>query len=130
MWGAAWVGAWFLTTRLLTAFSVPLAVGVEIGGAIAAGGLGTALLLSRSTAAPVGAPALRWATAGVLGLAAAWAVALVVHAVVPGGAPVDRLDIGTTVALPLAVWFAVRPAVRIAATAAATGATGATGAAR
>jgi hypothetical protein len=63
----------------------------------------------------VAGAALRWAAAGVLGLAGAWVVALLAHAVVPGAAPVDRLDIGTTVVLPLAVWLAVRPAVGVAA---------------
>jgi len=113
VWAVAWVGAWFLTTRLLSAYPVPLAVGVETVGALGVGGAGTALLWRRASGEPVRAVVLRWVLAGTGGLAAAWCVAWAVWTVAsdPSTAVDGWLDVGTTLTLPIAAWLALRPTV-------------------
>jgi hypothetical protein len=108
-WGCAWVGSWFLTTRLLTAHSVVAAVAVEIVVAFAAGGVATGWLLG--TAHPLRSAGLRWTAAGGIGLAVAWAVVGVVRTIDAGVGPSTDalLAAATTATLAIAATVAARP---------------------
>lgn len=112
-WGVAWVGSWFVTTRFVDQFSVPLSLAGEIVVAMGLGGLAIAVGWCRRTGERVGVVAARWTGCAAVGYVAAWGIALAVSASgLLSGAPIDHLDAGTVVALPVVVWLAVLPTMR------------------
>lgn len=112
-WGAAWVGAWFVTTRLVDPYSVPLSLAGEIVLAMGIGGWAVGMQWQRQTHEPSWLSAVRWTAWAAVAYGVAWglAVMLWVTGLVPG-APLAHLDVGTSVALPFAVWVALLPTMR------------------
>lgn len=107
--GVAWVGAWMVADAVLSPVSASASVALEIVVAVVLGAAVLGWELRARTAEPVRAVAMRWSIATVLAVAASAVIAAVIVVAQPGTTPIDHLDVGTTVTLPVAVWCAVRP---------------------
>jgi hypothetical protein len=112
--GVAWVGAWLLAEALISPIAVSVSIAVEILLAVAL----SAALLGWMQDEPVGRTTGRWTLCALGGLAVAVLLAALAGAVLPSedlgdrlGGVVGFLDLGTTVGLALAAWFAGRPAL-------------------
>lgn len=111
--GTAWVGAWELASNLLTPISVSVSIAGELVLAVVAGAFAFGLLVRGHVTEPLWRTVIRWGLAASVGVLAAEGVAAVLAALLPGaGGPIDLLDVGTTVTMPLAAWFAAAPTLR------------------
>jgi hypothetical protein len=115
-WGLSWVAAFVVTREFLAGSSAAMFLVVELVGACTLGGALTAWAWRRRTAEPVLTVTLRWALTSMLGvvLGAAVAGALWYLGLAPAHVerPQDLLEVGTTVGLGLAAWFALLPTLR------------------
>lgn len=113
-WGAAFVGAWLLTSTTIAPISYALSIGVEFVLAAALGAVALGWATRASTGEPVHHVVVRWTASSAIGVIGGVAVALVLRDLGDDTAVglMARADVGTSLGLGVAAGFAVLPTLR------------------